>query len=243
MVSEADDTLLIAVNPEGVAYSMRPAGLIARVLAYTVDSLIMGFAFGMILMIYLLVGQDFGTWIFMIIAFILQWFYYTLWEIFGNGATPGKRLVKIRVVSDDGSPVSPGASVTRNLLRFADTFMGLSIIGVICLLFSPGYRRLGDWAASTLVIHVDQVKKYPRIISPKNDTSVKLTTPVVHLSGEDKADIISFCRRYHRFGEERADEIAAGIVPELTSDPAALDRPGLYLLELGKVLIGTEVGG
>ena len=45
--------------------------------------------------------------------------YYVLCEA-STGATLGKRMVGIRVVSEDGDQVTFGAALVRNLLRLVD---------------------------------------------------------------------------------------------------------------------------
>ena len=55
--------------------------------------------------------------------FLLEWFYLVVFELSLAGATPGKRVMGIAVVMDNGLPVNDtAASITRNLLRAADFF-------------------------------------------------------------------------------------------------------------------------
>ncbi len=237
MISQDNDTLLTAVNPEGVSYSLRPAGLIARALAYMVDSMVVVVILGILAAILYWTVMTPGTWIYLLASFVVQWFYHVIWEIFGKGATPGKKLFGIRVVAADGSPVSPGASFTRSLLRFADTFMGLSLIGVLAIFFSPGFRRLGDWAGGTLVVYKKaQGSSMP--MSARGSSPLRLDE--IHLSGEDKTAVISFSRRSGRFGDQRADEIARRLVPAITSDQEHLSAPGAYLKSIAAGLIGED---
>ena len=56
----------------------------------------------------------------MILLFALEWLYPVVFELTPSGATPGKRVFGLRVVMDNGLPVTPAASMTRNLLRAAD---------------------------------------------------------------------------------------------------------------------------
>lgn len=231
-----NDTLLAAVNPEGVAYSLRPAGLVPRALAYLVDSTIIVIILGIVAAIILAAGASPGSWIYLLTMFIIQWFYNVIWEVFGRGATPGKRIFSMKVVADDGSPITPGASFVRSLLRFADTFLGLTLIGVLSIMFSPGFRRLGDWAASTLVVYSGT--SYRKALMSSTARKIRRRSPEVVLKGEDKANIISFARRYDSFGPERADEIASRIIPAITPYPDNVISPGEYLLSIGAGLSG-----
>jgi uncharacterized RDD family membrane protein YckC len=76
--------------------------------------------------------------------------YYVVCEA-ATGATVGKRVVGIRVVGEDGDPVTFGAAVVRNLLRIVDGFF-FYFIGFISALLSKRRQRLGDRAAHTIVV-------------------------------------------------------------------------------------------
>jgi uncharacterized RDD family membrane protein YckC len=68
------------------------------------------------------------------------------------GQTAGKRLVGIRVVAEDGSPISWGKSLGRNLLRIIDSLPLLYILGLIVMSRSDRRQRIGDKAAKTIVV-------------------------------------------------------------------------------------------
>src|SRR4029079_902185 len=84
--------------------------------------------------------------------FFFQWVYWTASEVFWRGQTPGKRLMKIRIVRSDGSPVTLFESAVRNLLRLVDFLPAFYGIGIIAMLLDPRHRRLGDLAAGTLAL-------------------------------------------------------------------------------------------
>ena len=68
-----------------------------------------------------------------------------------TGATLGKRMMRIRVVDEQGRHPSLGAAVGRNVLRIVDGLF-LYLVGAIFALTSPRRQRLGDRAAHTVVI-------------------------------------------------------------------------------------------
>ena len=79
-----------------------------------------------------------GTALTLILFFLAEWFYPVFFELSPAGATPGKRAFGLKVVMDNGLPVTAAASVTRNLLRFADFLpflYGFAIVSV------PATRR------------------------------------------------------------------------------------------------------
>lgn len=71
------------------------------------------------------------------------------------GQTLGKKLVGIRVVRVDGSPIGFTESFIRNLLRIVDGLFGY-LVGAIFIWTSDKQQRLGDRAAGTIVIWVRQ---------------------------------------------------------------------------------------
>ena len=78
--------------------------------------------------------------------------YFPLFEILWNGQTPGKRLVGVRVVRENGYPIRPADAVIRNVVRILDGLPVLYAIGVITMLLNSRSKRLGDFAAGTLVV-------------------------------------------------------------------------------------------
>ena len=92
-------------------------------------------------------GFGFAFWL--ILFFLLDWFYPVAFELGRDGATPGKRAMGLKVVMDNGLPVTPAASMTRNLLRFADFMPLLYGAATVCMLTRADGKRLGDLAAAT----------------------------------------------------------------------------------------------
>jgi uncharacterized RDD family membrane protein YckC len=75
--------------------------------------------------------------------------YFALFETLWQGQTPGKRLVKIRVIRDDGRPVRLGQAAMRALLMPIDNFL---FLGFFMILLGKREKRVGDWVAGTVVI-------------------------------------------------------------------------------------------
>jgi uncharacterized RDD family membrane protein YckC len=93
------------------------------------------------------------TAIFVMLIFLFQWGYFGLFEAFWNGQTPGKRLLKLRVIQQSGRQVNLFQSLSRNLLRFVDALPGVYAVGIVFLFASKRSQRLGDLVAGTLVVH------------------------------------------------------------------------------------------
>ena len=211
------DTLHRAETPEGIAFSLSPAGPGARFCAFLIDSLIGGVVFLGIGMTLSLIAGITGSWLYLLIAFVYTWFYHTLFEVLNNGQSPGKRLLGLRVLMADGSPVEPGASFLRNLLRFGDAFMYLYHIALLAVSLSPGFRRLGDWVAGTLVVYTE-VRAQPlnRTSMPWLDSYAR-GVRLPPLSYEERRTLLNFARRFPVLGKDRAEELASIYAPALKS--------------------------
>jgi uncharacterized RDD family membrane protein YckC len=210
-------------TPEGIEYYLYPAGFAVRACALAIDSFIQGTLVFIFILATGFFGRTMGIWLSFILAFVVNWFYHSAFDIFNRGQSPGKKMMGIRVVKGDGSPVSPGASFLRNLLRFADTFMFLYLIAFICILASPGFRRLGDWVADTLVVYADKARS--RFISPvfrRSDmpwlSDFSAVSPSRQLGYEEKQAVLMFARRYPLLGKARSDEVAGLWAEELRPD-------------------------
>jgi uncharacterized RDD family membrane protein YckC len=233
MTARAADTAIKAQTPEGIEYTLYPAGLCARFCAYSIDSLLQSVLLLTFFIIYFVVlGAPVGIWVVFLVRFALDWFYHIVCELLLRGQTPGKKLLGLRVVQQDGSPVSPGSSFIRNLLRFADSYIGLFLICFISVAASRGFRRPGDWAAGTLVVYTWQSQIVRQ--SSKMDWLSGIT-PVVPgraLSFEEKQGVLMFARRYPLLGTVRADEIARPFAPETAESPSG------YLLGIARTFSG-----
>jgi uncharacterized RDD family membrane protein YckC len=154
-------------TPELVAIEMPLAGIGSRFIAILIDYIIWGAAFlvlGLMAAILLPALHFFGgvsaNWavgIFFLIVFLLQWGYFALFEAFGNGRTPGKRVARIRVIHQSGRGISFVEALARNLVRFIDYLPGFYAVGVVAIFLSRRHQRLGDLVAGTLVVRDREV--------------------------------------------------------------------------------------
>jgi len=150
-------------TPELVAIDMPVAGIGSRFVAILIDYLIWTVAIIAIIIIIALVdpslsrfskvGEKWATAISIAVPFLIFWGYFTLFEAFWDGRTPGKRIAKIRVIQRSGRGIGLLESMTRNLLRLVDQFPVIYVVGVVSIFLTRDHQRLGDLAAGTLVIH------------------------------------------------------------------------------------------
>ncbi len=161
-------------TPENVMFDYHVAGIGSRFLGALVDTLILviillAFSLGLGSLLALLGGGteilsgegEHGSWgaglvmaLSVIINFLLLWGYYTFFEIAWDGQTPGKRVARTRVILLTGSPADPIAIIIRNLMRIIDWLPWGYFIGLITMMLNDEARRLGDFAAGTLVVRL-----------------------------------------------------------------------------------------
>ncbi|MDR2160509.1 MAG: RDD family protein [Treponema sp.] len=244
------DTSIRALTPEGIEYVLFPAGLPVRTCAYGIDQLVqwtINIVLGIVTRFFRPGG---GLWLYLILLFCVDWFYHFGCESFFRGQSLGKRVMGIRVLRNDGAPVDPGSSFLRNLLRFADTFLFLCPIAFISMAASRGFRRLGDWAAGTLVVYTPKSLALPRYtgLYRTPDAALSPRERIVHrpLSHEEKQAILMFARRYPLLGEARANEIARPYAAVLRDDggpAAAAVSDSAWFLRIAEKLSGRTEDG
>jgi uncharacterized RDD family membrane protein YckC len=104
--------------------------------------------------------------LFVLLQFIIFWGYYTLFEYLWSGQTPGKRLVKIRVLRLDGNPIGFVEAFLRNLVRPIDFLPSGYGLGLVVMFFNERTRRLGDWAAGTVVVRMRADLSLDSLVAP-----------------------------------------------------------------------------
>jgi uncharacterized RDD family membrane protein YckC len=149
-------------TPELVAIQMPLAGIGSRFIALLIDTLI--WAAGLLVLALVLWAfrpalQAFSTlsyqWtvaIFTLSIFLLNWGYFTLFEAFWQGRTPGKRIARIRVIQRSGRAIGIFESMARNFIRYVDQIPFFYAVGVVAVFATRQHQRLGDLAAGTLVV-------------------------------------------------------------------------------------------
>jgi uncharacterized RDD family membrane protein YckC len=196
------DSVVAAETPEGILLELRPAGLSARFCAFAIDWLIrIAILYASAFVLGILGGVGVAFWL--IFFFVLEWFYPVIFELGKSGATPGKRAMDLKVVMDNGLPITPAASITRNLLRAADFFPLFYGAAIVSMLLRPDGKRLGDLAAATLVVH------QPRPAPKATLDMVAPIAPARPLSPRDQAAVISLAARAPTLTVERLDELAS----------------------------------
>jgi len=225
------DTAREIPTPEGIELSLRLAGPVARALAWMMDLVLRLTAFGVLSIPVSLLG-GIGAGISLVLWFGLEWFYPTLFEVYGSGATPGKRALGLIVLHRDGTPVGLPASLTRNLLRAVDFLPLLYGFGLLSIVLSRDFQRLGDIAGGTLVVYREASTQLTAI------PAAPPLPPAVPLSPLEQRTLLDLAARSQMLTPERAQELAA-LAPRLTGatgEATALAR----VLSIANYLIGRR---
>ena len=173
------DNILTVITPEGIEIEQRLAGIWSRSYAWMFDLLIRLLIY--ILLISITSFMDvLGYGLLLIGVFVLEWFYPVFFEIKYNGQTPGKMLLNIR----DFLPV-------------------MYATGLISILLTRNFQRIGDLAANTIVIY-----------EPKKDSLQKIPYYIpqsfpVELDLHEQHYILKYAERCSSLSEERQAELAS----------------------------------
>lgn len=206
------DTMRTVETPEGVELTLRTAGPLARILAWLIDQLLRAMVYSIVGVALAFLG-DLGMGILFIFLFLAEWFYPVFFEVLRRGATPGKAAMGLTVVNDDGTPLTWTPSIIRNLMRFADFLPFFYMFGLISMVLTRDFKRLGDLVAGTVVVYVD------RPVAPAQLTPAPPVPVPVPLDLVEQRALIDFAERAPGWSEDRALELTEILEP-LVGGPA-----------------------
>ncbi len=224
-IIETEETLVIE-TPERVPLAFALASIGNRFLAAAIDHFIQYFSIGIVVWV-VLTAADVGSgvtgvidgiqneapkWliaVMIVLLFLLFAGYFVLFEWLWDGQTPGKRLLKLRVIREDGRPITLWEAMARNLLRVFDAMPGFLLpiysVGLIAIFLSSRDQRVGDIFAGTVVIRerTDEAPTFDETFSNRvSDAAFRrvqkrteFTANVMILSGPEIEVIESFLRR------------------------------------------------
>jgi len=232
-------------TPEAIAFYYELAGLGSRFLALCVDT---GIQLGVLAVLGILAAT--GARGVAAIASLLHWSaktlestivaavvltlfvlfygYFIAFEKLWNGQTPGKRLLGIRVVRDGGYAVELASSLIRNLVRIGEFAFGFYSLSAISMVLSSENKRLGDYAAGTIVVRDRgfEVRDFRSWRRPGTDDDRSGDNPFAVLSAEELALVDRYVARRTDLdpaaARSAAAKIAAALRPKLAPELASL---------------------
>ena len=216
--TDSDERMAVR-TPEHVELRFRIAGPGNRFLALLMDLILQGLLFvGVMLALGGLMwvtkwspaavigpgaAKRLGLWIFagsILLFFVLQWGYFTFFETVWAGQTPGKRRQRIRVIRENGRPIGFVEAAIRNLFRSVidGQPFPLHAVGFMVGMLNPRFKRLGDFAAGTVVI-VERRQSVPTA-GRRLHTPAQATLPTTHprvrqLTQEEVSTLQAYLRR------------------------------------------------
>jgi uncharacterized RDD family membrane protein YckC len=225
-IIETEETLIIE-TPERVPLAFALASIGNRFLAVAIDHAIQYVSIALIALLFIFaagllsggaesvidnVGINTPKWIvavLIIVVFVLFSGYFAFFEWWWDGQTPGKRLMKLRVIREDGRPITLWEAIARNLLRIFDAIPGFVVpiysVGLIVVFLNSRDQRVGDMFAGTVVIRerTDEAPTFAETFSnPVADAAFRRVQPRTAFDanitsiGEKEIEVIeSFLRR------------------------------------------------
>ncbi len=218
------DTRFRVETPEGIELAFSVAGAVPRGLAFLVDMSIRSVIYTVSALAFFLWLGEAATGPTLLVVFATEWFYPVVFEVLWRGQTPGKAGLGLRVVHMDGTPIRLPASLLRNLLIAAD-FLPLAYgFGIVSMLCDRHFRRLGDMAAGTLVIHTRHEGLPDHV-----ELGAAPVPPPIALDAEEEQAVVAFAERAPSLTAARADELARLAAP-LGGTRKALEGIAAHLL-------------
>jgi uncharacterized RDD family membrane protein YckC len=229
-------------TPEQTSIQFAVSGIGSRFLALTIDTLIqLAFvALGVLVVAFASAGLHLagraGPWlgaVALLLLFLVFYGYFIFFEAIWNGQTPGKRIIRIRVIKNDGRPIRTIESVGRNLLRIVDQLPFFYGFGIITVLLTKKSQRLGDLVAATMVVHEQTLEELKPVWRPAvAGDGPKLGSE--RLPAEDLALVEAFLNRRSALAADIRYNTAAQIVARLRPKlqiPAGINYRNEDLLE------------
>lgn len=234
------DCFARVITPENIAFEYALAGPFQRLPAFLLDLalralFLVGVTVAMMFfsMFALLGGSIIGI-VVLLLFFLLSWFYGIYFETRFNGRTPGKMLMKLRVISVDGRPINATQAALRNLLRLADMCVLLPLrslgeegpmayviptlfIGFVSMSLTRRMQRLGDLAAGTMVISEAHTRSL-RPMAPEDPRAFGLAEliPATFSANHSLAQTIGhYMENRQRLSPARRSEVAKHLAEPL----------------------------
>ena len=191
------------ITTEKVPFSYRVAGIGSRFLAWFIDAaliVLLDFVGMMAGSILDAARPGVGTALIYLWIFGVLWGYFLVFEWLWRGHTPGKRLMGIRVIQWRGTGIAFYQAAVRNIVRMVDSLPFFYAVGIVVAACNRLQRRLGDFAAGTLVVHVERKAKP---IQTLYDSSAGAGLPeaslarhrLAQLNREQKQTLLDLCLR------------------------------------------------
>jgi uncharacterized RDD family membrane protein YckC len=244
-------------TPENVEIQYRLAGIGSRGLALIIDNLVQ-IATSIILMLVFIIinlffidlkrifGSEFfessPTWLIAILligTYLVRMGYFVLFETFWNGQTPGKKLLRIRTLKEDGYVAGFIEAMTRNLLRIVDILPGLYGVGIISIFISSKEKRIGDYVAGTIVVK-EKIQGIPSPaefkVQPAQRSFIDFGSAITKINKQESQIVKTFLQRRFELNatsrRQLAKKIASPLIEKLATPKPSHMSYEVFLISL-----------
>jgi len=258
--------LHVLLSPEQVSLHLPVAGPTSRILAYAIDLVVIALVEIGLLFVVLLatpLAQTFASSLselagdlqsdgpaqaqallvfiagLILVQLVIEWGYFTFFELAMGGRSPGKRVMGLRVMRDGGLPLTLRESLVRNLLRAVDMLPANYLIGLVSIVMSKEGKRLGDIAAGTVVVRLDRIprpKALPDIEADERGAFRFDRAQIARLGAVEGQLVRQTLRRIDEVEAPAADELLTRAVEALRERlgyvPIAAEERRAFLLAL-----------
>ncbi|MBI3185187.1 MAG: RDD family protein [Myxococcales bacterium] len=219
------------LTPEYVEFDFVLAGLYSRFLAWLVDAMVgIGLAVAVmtVLSVVMAVFPGFGSALFFVVWFLIDWGYAIVLETFWSGQTIGKKALGLRVIQESGVRIGFYHAVLRNLARPFDRLPFFYLVGGIAALVSASHQRFGDMLAGTIVVRDRRLKIPASIARPEGEAAILgdpvFQSKVAKLTSEEEEVIFAAAIRREELGMEARLKLFATLSQRL-QDEAGFYKP------------------
>ena len=126
-------------------------------------------------------------WVWLVLLAVPWMFFSVLFEIFMNGQTPGKQVMKTKVVRLNGTPATVGDYLLRWILSLVDFYVLSGAIALVAVAMGGKGQRLGDMVAGTSVVKLIEHREISanEVFVTPEEIHVPTFTQVTQLSDKD----------------------------------------------------------
>jgi len=254
------DYQLTVEGAENTGISLKLAGMGNRMLAFLID-----FAIQTIISLFFLLGWMvfvMGSappeWflystlaVIIFIIFFIQWGYYILFELLWQGQTPGKKVLRIRVVRENGRPLGILTSFIRNIFRIIDLLPSFYAAGLLTMFINYREKRIGDLVAGTIVVKTPEaaLPSYSpkpslrsRYTLQEHGDSWQISPRLHHLEVKEVELVRDFLERRYGLTPEKRKELGSRLSQSLAKKLKidTPENPEFFLEHLEYLLSSTQ---
>lgn len=193
-------------TPENVTFEYELAGLGTRFFAWLADLMVLGAGT-------LACALCTPFFVALVLIFIWQWGYHVFTEYRWGGQSPGKRLLGIQVLSQDGLPIDLWQALVRNLVRTIDMMTPLYLLGGSVAFMSANRQRLGDMIAGTIVVRKRESVRPSEVMAPNERYNTLLEDAALvgrlrrGIRAEQRTLLVSLCLRRNELDLQARTEL------------------------------------